>query len=816
MSRFSRALAALVLACLVCGAAYAQVPTAISYQGRLSDLAGAPVADGAYSMRFRIYNTQSGGSLLWDSNTMSVNVEAGVFTAELQPITASNLTSSTAWIEPTIGETTLPRTRLVSVPYALRAGDLVLPFTGTVSNSSPAIQVTNTASEAVRGVSGSTASSMSAVVGRMTATSPGSYSAGVRGISDGTGSSGVGVYGSHAGSGWGVYGVSPSGIGVYGTSTSGTGGYFDANGGSPALYAVNNSTGQGIYAYGQVAGDFVGLLRASAFRMTASPAAGYVLTSDAIGNATWQPAATSGWSLTGNSGTSPTTNFVGTIDNQPLVIRSNSARGFQIGYAGRSDTTHNYYSMNVLGGYQTNAITDGAIGATVGGGGMRTWAKSSGATVDYNNRVTDDFGTVAGGYLNQAGDSAGTVSDKQYATVGGGNGNVASGIASTVPGGYQNNASGSYSFAAGMMAKANHQGSFVWSDSTGSAFSSTANNQFLIRASGGVGIGTNAPTGGLEINTGLYNGLRVTTTASNGNGVYSIANSGTGAYGVYGSSTDGRGVVGGSTSGYGVYGTSSSGMGVYGNSTSHIGVYGNSTSNAGVVGASSTGFGVYASSSSNHAMQAQTTSGFGLFATSANSIAVYGSAPGSATEAGHFDAPNGTSTGIYARGGDGGGKAAIFDGNLQIRSRGTGAVVIELGEGLDYAEGFNVSDRDSAKPGTVLVIDPNNPGKLAISTNAYDRKVAGIITGANNLGSAVRLGAGQFDHDVALAGRVFCNVDATEDGIEPGDLLTTSDTPGFAMRATDSARSQGAILGKAMQRLEKGSKGQILVLVTLQ
>jgi hypothetical protein len=80
----------------------------------------------------------------------------------------------------------------------------------------------------------------------------------------------------------------------------------------------------------------------------------------------------------------------------------------------------------------------------------------------------------------------------------------------------------------------------------------------------------------------------------------------------------------------------------------------------------------------------------------------------------------------------------------------------------------------------------------------------------------VRLGAGGFDHDVALAGRVYCNVDATEEAVEAGDFLTTSSLPGHAMKVSDHARAQGAILGKAMTGLGKGSKGQILVLVTLQ
>jgi hypothetical protein len=155
-------------------------------------------------------------------------------------------------------------------------------------------------------------------------------------------------------------------------------------------------------------------------------------------------------------------------------------------------------------------------------------------------------------------------------------------------------------------------------------------------------------------------------------------------------------------------------------------------------------------------------------------------------------------------------------GNIGIRSEGANQIVLELGEGLDYAEGFDVTDERQVGPGAVLIIDPTNPGKLAISHKPYDSKVAGIVAGANGQGSGVRLGADQFDFDVALAGRVYCNVDASEAGVQPGDLLTTSATPGYAMKVTDYARAQGSILGKAMQKLEKGKKGQILVLVTLQ
>lgn len=182
---------------------------------------------------------------------------------------------------------------------------------------------------------------------------------------------------------------------------------------------------------------------------------------------------------------------------------------------------------------------------------------------------------------------------------------------------------------------------------------------------------------------------------------------------------------------------------------------------------------------------------------------------------GWFDARGENGVGIFAEGGKKG-YAAHFVGNVQIMSPSTSAVIIELGEGLDYAEGFDVSDKRKVEPGSVLVIDPDNPGKLTIGNTPYDKKVAGIVSGAKGLGSGVQLGPELFDVNVALAGRVYCNVDAIKAGIEPGDLLTTSEIPGYAMKVVDLERAKGAILGKAMEKLEKGKKGQILVLVTLQ
>ena len=219
--------------------------------------------------------------------------------------------------------------------------------------------------------------------------------------------------------------------------------------------------------------------------------------------------------------------------------------------------------------------------------------------------------------------------------------------------------------------------------------------------------------------------------------------------------------------------------------------------------------GVWASTSGDH------SEGVYVETTGDESDGVRAKTTGDGSYGLHARADGTYGTGIWAQGGPSG-YAGIFSGNVKITDRSSGATIIELGKGLDYAEGFNVSELTKIESGSVLIIDPDNPGKLTMSNTPYDTKVAGIVAGANGMGSGVRLGTSQYDYDVALAGRVYCNVDAAEAGVEPGDLLTTSATPGYAMKTTDYERAQGAILGKAMQRLEKGEKGQILVLVTLQ
>src|ERR1022692_1355913 len=259
------------------------------------------------------------------------------------------------------------------------------------------------------------------------------------------------------------------------------------------------------------------------------------------------------WQTGGNSGTS-SNNFLGTTDSESFEVRVGNMRVLRLENVRHFfDFAIDFGAPNVIAGSPLNFVAPGVYGATISGGGATNYAP-------YNstNIVNGDFGTVGGGGNNTAG-SESTVSGgfgnftwdggnaigggfNNYANgsglaaigggdhnaagindvgvymviggglqntnvstagaIGGGYLNYASNHYSTVPGGFSNSASADFSFAAGNRASARHVGSFVWADSIDAPYVSTGTNQFLIRAGGGVGIGTTAPEAPLHVAEG--------------------------------------------------------------------------------------------------------------------------------------------------------------------------------------------------------------------------------------------------------------------------------------------------------------------------
>ena len=224
-------------------------------------------------------------------------------------------------------------------------------------------------------------------------------------------------------------------------------------------------------------------------------------------------------------------------------------------------------------------------------------------------------------------------------------------------------------------------------------------------------------------------------------------------------------------SGPGVTGSSREGTGVQGFGLS-TGVFGENKTGQGVVGA-----GVWGNS---------TGGGFGVAGTS--------------------DAPGGA--GVFGRGA----RAAVFEGDVEV----TGDIRLTGPGSSDCAEDFDIADAPFVEPGTVMVL--GEAGMLHQSHQAYDKRVAGVISGAGDYKPGIVLDKQHSQPNrkpISLLGKVYCKVDASYVPVEVGDLLTTSPTPGHAMKAEDPLKAFGAVIGKALRPLGKG-QGLIPILIALQ
>jgi hypothetical protein len=159
--------------------------------------------------------------------------------------------------------------------------------------------------------------------------------------------------------------------------------------------------------------------------------------------------------------------------------------------------------------------------------------------------------------------------------------------------------------------------------------------------------------------------------------------------------------------------------------------------------------------------------------------------------------------------------AGLFDGDVQVN----GNVQIKgdiFLPGADCAEHFDLAQGESCEAGTVMVIEDG--GTIKPCDQAYDKKAAGVVSGAGTFKPGIILDKRQSDENrlpIALIGKVYCKVDARFAPIEVGDMLTTSPTAGHAMKADDPYKAFGAVIGKALHA-KSGGQGLIPILVALQ
>lgn len=434
-----RAICLVISVLAACGAARADVPAGLTYQGLLTGAAGDPLG-GTVNLVVSMWrdpvSTQI-PDLVYQENHLAVPVTDGVFSISLGrgtlgsgPFDASLFAQPDRWLEVAVnGETLAPRQRLESVAYSFQAGQCM--NAATLAGQS----VSSIVSQAQTGLS-------FAIVGGQIADSQ--VPAGIARDAE----------------------ILPAVL-----SADGPGSQLDADLLDGLSSASFTQLGQSIE--GPEISDAT---------ITGSDIATGAISSAQILNATIadadvsSSAAIQGTKIDPNFGSQNifTTGSIGSpLSAAPLDLLIGGARAFRI------DGTATPLIPNLLGGSFANTTATGNIGATIAGGG------NAGSP----NQTHDTYTTVGGGLANVAGLAGGTPVDGTSATVAGGVGNTASGSYSAIPGGENNTAAGAYSLAAGRRARANHMGAFVFADSTNADFASSGPNQLLIRASGGVGIG---------------------------------------------------------------------------------------------------------------------------------------------------------------------------------------------------------------------------------------------------------------------------------------------------------------------------------------
>lgn len=358
-------------------------------------------------------------------------------------------------------------------------------------------------------------------------------------------------------------------------------------------------------------------------------------------------------------------------------------------------------------------------------------------------------------------------------------------------------------------------------ENTASGFGVSGKSDLGVGVHGENGGGNIGPDRGVGVWGESQNGFGVFGSSDHHRGVRGVSKFSVGVNGINDTPASiqpdrGCGVHGEAIYGYGVFGMSDHYLGVRGISKFSVGVNGINEAPAtiqpdrgcGVHGEAVNGYGVFGMSDNHEGVRGASKNGVGVFGASEQGEGVHGetrSATMAAIAAFQLN-PHSDSAALFAKHA-GGRTAAVFEGNVVV----TGDVVLA---NADCAEDFDIGETEIVEPGTVMVL--GDEGKLRESRSAYDKRVAGVVSGAGAYKPGIVLDkqdSQEMRQPIALLGKVYCKVDAQYGSVD--DLLTTAPTFGHAMKATDPLKAFGSVIGKALRPLKKG-QGLIPILIALQ
>ncbi len=713
------------------------------------------------------------------------------------------------------------------VPATVGVGAFTLPYATVENNAGTLFSIANNGDgTSIEAVNNTTTPSIAALRGIVSSTAPGGFSTAVRGINNGTGGLGIGVWGSQGGSGWGVYGVTPTGIGVYGnSSSSGFGVYANSNTGTGLSATSTNGTAANINIYNNSNNNTV-------------------LSTSTAGNGTVINVTTSGTGtgVFSSTGAGFAVQGVTNMISSAGIVGDNSGGGEAVVGRANSNIAGAVVGRNDGGGYGVRGfITTNNTGTAIGVFGQVGFNNSTGRAGRFENFnqsnttgntfevETNSFGNIpdntqgnAASFLVNNTNSVSAAVRGEVKTIFGNFGAAAVFGVSSGTGGY-----------AGLFqsSNANGNGTTLVALHNGNGNAITANV-----SKDGNGVESNVNGAGTAIygwvpsfGTGRAGRFNIYNTSNNNDAitVTTVGNGNAGNFKVDRTTGTAAAVKGEVNSMFANFGTA----GIYGVSSGTGGFAGlfHASNPAGngpalIAIAEGNGNGITANATNTGDGVETTVDGSGN--------ALYAWIPSFATgRAGRFVNYNNTNTNavltVENHRTAAGASIAVFKagdpGTVNVaRIDVTGKGFFNGGTqtgGADIAEAFDVTGSTQAyEPGDILVISTSKDRAVEKSSEPYSTLVAGVY--ATKPG--VLLTEEHIDTDISgkvpmgVIGVIPTKVCLEGGAIKRGDLIVTSSRSGVAMKADPDKVKVGQVIGKALQDYNTDSVGKINVLVSIK